>query len=268
MDFPVYFVNAFTTSFTGGNTAAVMIVQDYPEAGEMQAIAKFFGFSETAFLKQLAVNDYQIRWFTPEVEVPLCGHATLASAKCLFEFYHPQAVELTFRSLSGELSVQRAGQSIELNFPIDRPVNTSVAEDVLLAVVDVMPEEILFAPRTRNLVLIYPKAQTILDTHPDFDCLVKLKDLPFFGIAISASTGDDAYVCRYFAPWEGINEDPVTGSAQTFLAPYWANRLGVKELHGFQASARSGDFRVKVSGDRVLISGEAKIILKGSFTHP
>ncbi len=268
MNYPVYFVNAFSTSFSGGNTAAVTLVDDYPNAEEMRSLAQFFGFSETAFLKHLSGTNYQIRWFTPEVEVSLCGHATLASAKCLFEHHHPEAEKLTFQSLSGELSVRKKGTYLELNFPQDHPSPLNVSENIWKAVSPQTPSEILYAPATRNLNLVYPEASTVLSSSPDFASLRALADQPFFGIAITAPNGEAEYICRYFAPWEGIDEDPVTGSAQTFLAPYWAEKLKTKTLKGYQASARGGRFLAEIAGERVLISGEAIIILKGSLTRP
>ncbi|MDP2172864.1 MAG: PhzF family phenazine biosynthesis protein [Candidatus Cloacimonadaceae bacterium] len=261
---PVYFVNAFSENYYTGNTAAVVLVEEYPSDGEMLALAAEFGFSETAFLQRIGAGEYQIRWFTPEVEVSLCGHATLASAKSLFAFREKDADLLTFQSLSGRLTARRKEGLIELDFPLETSVQHTVDAALLQALSPLCPMEILSAGASRNLILVYPDAQNILDMRPDFEALAAMKDLPYFGIAVTSSGYFD-YVCRYFAPWEGINEDPVTGSAQTYLAPYWSAKLNKTILKGYQASRRGGDFEVEVLNSRVLIRGKAFIYLSGDI---
>lgn len=267
MSYPVYFVNAFAAGLTYGNTAAVVIVESFPDAVRMQALASEFGFSETAFVAKFSAEKYHIRWFTPEVEVALCGHATLASAKVLFCKGYAEGAELSFASMSGELICHRKGDKIELNFPVDTPQSAEVNDEVPRALGSESPMEVLYAPATCNLLLVYNHAESIKKMQPDFSALSRHKDDKWFGIAVTApSQGSDDYICRYFAPWEGINEDPVTGSAQTFLAPYWAEKQGKKVLNGYQASARGGRFEVELCGQRVLIRGEAYIFMEGQVS--
>ncbi len=262
----VFFVNAFANTYYKGNTAAVVPVSEYPSDSAMLALAKEFGFSETAYVMKLGENRYHIRWFTPEVEVRLCGHATLASAKTLFAEYAPNAEVLYFNSLSGELSARRKDDLIELNFPVDMPAEYSISADFLAALSDEQPEQVLFASNTNNLMLVYPRRETILTMQPDFARLVSFSELGLHGIGVTAvSSEDEDYICRYFAPWEGINEDPVTGSAQTFLAPYWEKRLNMNPLRGFQASQRGGRFELEIMDERVLIRGKALIYMRGEI---
>ncbi|HNT51925.1 MAG TPA: PhzF family phenazine biosynthesis protein [Candidatus Syntrophosphaera sp.] len=260
---PVYFVNAFAGGWYRGNTAAVVLLEEYPPDAALLALAREFGFSETAFLRRMAQGEYRIRWFTPEVEVPLCGHATLASAAALFELQAGKGGLILFQSLSGPLSAKRMGESIELDFPSDPPQAHAADPAVLQALSQTTPRDTLFASGTRNLVVVYADPRPVLQMQPDFGALAAFSGLPYFGIAVTAPGVEQDYICRYFAPWEGINEDPVTGSAQTCLAPYWSERLDKPILRGFQASARGGAFEAEVAGSRVLISGRAFIYLRG-----
>jgi predicted PhzF superfamily epimerase YddE/YHI9 len=247
MSYPVYFVNAFTEHFFKGNQAAVVMVEDFLPDSSMMALAQEFGFSETAFVKRLGFGKYAIRWFTPEHEVNLCGHATLAAAKAMFYDVVPHEKLILFQSLSGDLLARRIGEDIQLDFPIDEPVKIEADSRMLKALSQFSAEE-------------------VVSLMPDFTELSKLESDKIFGIIITASfNGNYDYICRYFAPWEGINEDPVTGSAQTSLAPYWCKKLGLDELKGFQASSRGGEFLVKLDNKRVLISGRAYIYLKGEI---
>lgn len=266
MKHTVYFVNAFADGYYHGNTAAVLLLPDYPRDAAMQALAKEFGFSETVFLKHLAANRYHIRWFTPEVEVALCGHGSLAAAKVLFEHYAPDAQSIEFESLSGQLWAERSGNTIWLNFPVDEPSPYEVNPEIIKAVSAVAPVSVMRSPANKNLVLIYQSPQQILEMKPDFSALMPLQTSELHGIAVTAP-GDipHDYVCRYFAPWEGINEDPVTGSAQTCLAPYWAEKLGKTELLAYQASQRGGLFQLTLRNERLLIGGKAFIFLKGEL---
>jgi PhzF family phenazine biosynthesis protein len=266
MSYPVYMVNAFTEHFYKGNQAAVVIVDDFPADSSLLALAKEFGFSETAFVKRLGFGKYHIRWFTPETEVNLCGHATLAAAKVLFHESIPHEKLILFQSLSGDLLARRKNEEIQLDFPVDVPVTIEADSRMLKAISQSNAEEILYSAQTKNLIVVYKDADTVVSLKPDFTELAKVKSDGIFGIVVTAAfTGNYDYVCRYFAPWEGINEDPVTGSAQTCLAPYWCGRLGKLELTGFQASARGGEFKIILEEHRVLISGKAFIYLKGEI---
>jgi PhzF family phenazine biosynthesis protein len=264
MSYPVYFVNAFTENFYKGNQAAVVIVDEFPADSSLQSLAKEFGFSETAYVKRLGFGKYAIRWFTPETEVNLCGHATLASAKALFHDIIPHEKLVLFQSRADDLLARRMGEDVQLDFPVDEPVKIEADNRIVNALSKANAEEVLYSPFTRNLIVVYRDADTVVSLKPDFIELAKLKSDTVFGIIVTASfDGNYDYICRYFAPWEGINEDPVTGSAQTCLAPYWCRKLGKIELRGFQASMRGGEFRVEMTGNRVLISGRAFIYLKG-----
>ncbi len=267
MEYPVAFVNAFASHLFDGNTAAVVMVENYPSTQQMTSLARLFGFSETAFLLPEGKGRYYIRWFTPEVEVPLCGHATLASAAYLFSDWEKTSRELRFNSLSGELVAYKIDDEVQLDFPLDLPKQYNAEYEVIAALGDVKPLQTLFAPATRNLIVVLDSPEAVLAVKPDFDSLIAIKEAPFFGIAITAAD-DKGYICRYFAPWEGINEDPVTGSAQTFLAPYWAEILGKKELKGYQASSRGGHFKVSMAENRILIRGKAVIYLNGMVSIP
>lgn len=266
MSYPVYVVNAFSEGYFNGNQAAVVLVEGFPEDLSMQALAKEFGFSETAFVKRMGFGKYHIRWFTPETEVDLCGHATLAAAKVLFHDIIPHEKLVLFNSRSGDLLARRVGESIQLDFPIDEPTVIEVDDRILKAFSQTNAEELLFAEQTRNLVVVYKDVETVVSLQPDFRQLSKLRSDNIFGIIVTAAgNGDYDYTCRYFAPWEGINEDPVTGSAQTCLAPYWSKKLNKTVLNGLQASKRSGEFTVEISDDRVLLTGKAFIYLKGEI---
>ncbi len=264
MRYETAFVNAFAKGMFDGNTAAVVIVDSYPDTTAMLAIARLYGFSETAFLLREGVAKYHIRWFTPEVEVSLCGHATLASAGYLFSCLEHAAELIHFSSLSGELIARRKADEIELDFPLDIPEAFQPEEQVMQALGVSHAIDSLFAPATRNLMVVLGSADEVTALKPDFARLSAMHKHPYFGIAVTAST-EEGYICRYFAPWEGVNEDPVTGSAQTFLAPYWAEKLGKSELKGYQASARGGHFGISIVGNRILIRGKAVIYLNGAL---
>ena len=265
MNYPMYLVDAFAQKIGAGNTAAVVLLDKFPDAKLMQGLARELNFSETAFLRPQETGIYQIRWFTPEVEVALCGHATLASAQVLFSHYAQDREVLIFHSLSGDLVCRKRGDTIELDFPVDEPQDSTVPEAVIQALGEVKPVEVKYARATRNLILVYADKKDVLEMQPDFTVLRKLEKGAWFGLAVTAaSQGEEDYVCRYFAPWEGINEDPVTGSAQTFLAAYWSAKLEKSILHGYQASSREGRFEVELDPPRVLIRGRALIYMTGS----
>ncbi len=262
----VCFVNAFTTELNKGNQAAVVLVDKYPSPEKMLILAKEFGFSETAFIQRISVDNFNIRWLTPQTEVNLCGHATLASAKVIFEEIVRDLKRIVFHSKSGELIVTKDADYLILDFPIDVPSPIKPDNSILKALSKYNASEVLFAPKTKNLIFVYQKEEIVRNLAPDFEILAELKSEYIFGIITTSSAkGQYDYICRYFAPWEGINEDPVTGSAQVSLAPYWTEKLNKEVLNGYQASERSGEFSVKVVNDRVLISGNAVLYLSGKL---
>ncbi len=261
---PVWFVNSFTSDWNRGNPAAVVLLEEYPPDSSLLALASEFGFSETAFLRKLAPGRYHIRWFTPEVEVPLCGHATLASARALFSTSEKDAGRIAFSSLSGELSAVRKDDLIELDFPGEIPEPCEISAEVAAALGGAVPLEAMSARASRNLILVYADYSDIIRLQPDFPRLAGITDQPWLGIAVTAPC-PRGYVCRYFAPREGIDEDPVTGSAQTYLAPYWSAKLDLKVMLVLQASERTGTCEVELSDHRVLIRGQALLYLRGEL---
>jgi PhzF family phenazine biosynthesis protein len=266
MSFPVYHVNAFSEHFFTGNQAAVILVDEFLPDNSLQALAKEIGFSETVYVKRLGFGKYAIRWFTPEVEVNLCGHGTLAAAKVLFLDVIPTEKKIIFVSRSGELIATRMADLITLDFPADDPVVVSGEDAILDALSKYKAEVVLYAPVTKYLIVVYQDTDMVRQLKPDFTMLKKCVSEHVYGVTITAIGHDHYdYVCRHFAPWEGINEDPVTGSAQTSLAIYWQRRFNKAVLQGFQASQRSGEFTCEVIADRVLISGKAFIYLKGEI---
>jgi PhzF family phenazine biosynthesis protein len=261
LEIPIFQVDAFTDSLFGGNPAAVCLPDRMPPAPLMQKIASENNLSETAFV----VKDegrYHIRWFTPVSEVDLCGHATLASAYVLFTCVPGGASTLEFTSRSGILTAKKNGDTITLDFPVDTIAKTDIPEG-LAGALGCDPVAV-YKGRT-DYLLVYEKEESILEMRPDFH---KLRQLPCRGIMITAPGSETDFVSRFFAPLEGINEDPVTGSAHTTLAPYWAARLGKTTFTARQLSARRGNLSVVLVNDRVEISGTAVLYLKGSIAVP
>lgn len=259
MKIPFYQVDAFTSRRFAGNPAAVMLFESYPSDAVLQALAAENNQAETAFLVPEG-PDYRIRWFTPTVEVPLCGHATLASAAVLLERVHPGRQAIVFHSRSGPLPVQRLVAGYRMEFPArpSQPFAETVAWEAILGAA---PVEV-WAHAVDHIVLL-PAAATVRNLAPDLAAVARLDR---HGLIATAPGGDEGYdfVSRYFAPAKGIPEDPVTGGAHCSLAPFWAPRLGKTEFHAFQASARGGEIRCRLVGDRVLLEGACAFYLEGS----
>jgi PhzF family phenazine biosynthesis protein len=255
----LYQVDAFTDRAFAGNPAAVCFLDGPREAGWMQDVAREMNLSETAFLAP-ADGGFNLRWFTPAVEVELCGHATLASAHALWETGRLGAGETArFHTLSGLLTAERRGEWIELDFPARR-VEPEEPPPGLLAALGASPS---FAGKSRyDYFLELPEEDAVRALRPDFQAL---RPLPVRGIIVTArGTGNPFdFVSRFFAPGSGVDEDPVTGSAHCTLAPYWAERLGKEEMLAYQASARGGVVRVRAVGERVKLGGQAVTVLQG-----
>lgn len=256
----IYQVDAFTDHVFGGNPAAVCILNNWLPSVIMQNIAAENNLSETAFLVKES-NQYHIRWFTPTVEVNLCGHATLASAHVLFQYGLEVEQEITFFSeRSGKLSVSKNnGGLLTLNFPTDHLKEVEKSEE-LLSCFDIEPMHI-YKGKT-DYMMIFDTEQDVIDIKPNFD-LIKAIDCR--GIIVTAKGNSVDFVSRFFAPQSGVDEDPVTGSAHTTLIPYWAKVLGKKVLSAQQLSERLGILKVEDAGDRVKISGTAVVYLKGEI---
>lgn len=254
-------VDAFTAEPFRGNPAAVCILPDPREDVWMQAVAREMNLSETAFLLRES-DGFNLRWFTPIVEVDLCGHATLASAHVLWEDGHLRAGELArFHTRSGLLTAERSGEWIWMDFPAAPPREVEAHADLLRAL-GVTP---VYVGSSRFDTLVEVESEEALRAlEPD---LTLLRQIPTRGVIATARAASPEYhfASRFFAPAVGVDEDPVTGSAHCVLAPYWRERLEWEELTGYQASARGGVVRVRVQGDRVHLGGQAITVLRGEL---
>lgn len=255
-------VDAFTDKPFSGNPAAVCILDEIRDNAWMQNVAREMNLSETAFLLKRP-DGYDLRWFTPEIEVDLCGHATLASAQVLWEDRHlPLDAEARFHTRSGVLTAVLKDTWIEMDFPSE-PERQEVPPQELMTALGVMP---LYAGRNRlKDYLVEIESENVLRRlTPDFTLL---KTVPMRGVMVTARSITKKYdfVSRFFAPRVGINEDPVTGSAHCCLGPYWQKKLKRDQLLGYQASARGGEVRVRVAADRVLLSGKAVTVMRGEI---
>ncbi len=255
MEIPLYQIDAFTDHVFGGNPAAVCPLGEWIDDGLMQSIAEENNLSETAFFVKKGTR-YEIRWFTPRVEIELAGHPTLAAAYVIFNYLDRKADKISFSSKSGELVVTREGDMIKMNFPAMEPVEADNNE-LLNRALGLKPVELY---RTRDYMAVYRSQDEVLSIRPDFGLLGQLDCL---GIIVSAPGEEADFVSRCFAPSVGINEDPVTGSAHSTLVPYWAKRLKKDKLHARQLSRRGGELFCRYLGGRVEISGKAVPYLKG-----
>jgi PhzF family phenazine biosynthesis protein len=254
---PIFQVDAFTTRRFAGNPAAVMPMGSFAEDALLQAIAAENNLAETAFLVADG-GDYRLRWFTPTTEVPLCGHATLASAAVVMERLEPGRDRVVFHSASGPLTVTRAGTGYVMDFPArpSEPVETppGLAEALGVAPVEVVANEF-------NYLALLASESAVRALEPDFGAIARLDRGGV--IATAAGDGDYDFVSRYFAPAKGIPEDPVTGSAHSMLAPFWSKRLGKTAFRAFQASRRGGEVLCRLAGDRVELEGTCVFYLEG-----
>ncbi|MEM6318785.1 MAG: PhzF family phenazine biosynthesis protein [Bacteroidota bacterium] len=258
MRLPIYQVDAFTKKVFGGNPAAVCPLDDWIDESTMQQIAIENNLAETAFFVKKD-GHYEIRWFMPSGEINLCGHATLASAFVLFHFLQHPTDEVIFSSQSGELRAkQRPDGLITLDFPVWHNEPIDIPKEVFVA----FNHRPIAAFSSRDLLLVFESEQQILDLRPQ---LPLLKHLSFLGMNCTAKGDEVDFVSRVFDANDAISEDPVTGSAHCGFVPYWAERLGKKELHARQLSARGGELFCELRGDRVLISGQAVLYLEGEI---
>jgi PhzF family phenazine biosynthesis protein len=252
-------VDAFTNRPFGGNPAVVCWLEDEADPAWMQSLAAEMNLSETAFVRPLA-EGFELRWFTPTVEVDLCGHATLATAHTLWaEKLVPAKQPLRFHTRSGVLTCHQAGEFIELDFPATPPTAITPSE-LLLDALNVTPA-FVGTSRFYQLVVV-ESADIVRAVTPDFR---KLGQVPTRGVIVSALSDDSRFdfVSRFFAPALGVDEDPVCGSAHCCLTPYWAARLGKTELMASQVSARGGILRLRLEGDRVMLGGQAVTVWRG-----
>jgi PhzF family phenazine biosynthesis protein len=259
MDIPITQVDAFTDTPFRGNPAGVCVLDTPRPAPWMQSVASEMNVAETAFLEPRA-DGFGLRWFTPLVEVDLCGHATIASAHVLWETGRlPESTQARFHTRSGTLTADRRGSWIELDFPAT-PAIAAEAPAALAAALGVTPKWI---GRSRFDYLVeVDSEETVRRVTPDLNALATVDTR---GVIVTAPAASHAYdfVSRFFAPRAGIDEDPVTGSAHCCLGPYWTERVGKREMTAYQASTRGGVVRVRVDGDRIILGGQAVTVLKG-----
>ena len=261
MRIPLYQVDAFTGRLFGGNPAAVCPLTEWLPETTMQSIASENNLAESAFFVRQA-EGYLLRWFTPTVEVELCGHATLASGYVVTHILTPNRRSVRFDTLTaGPLEVAREGDLLAMDFPA-WPPEREPADPRILAALGKMPTE-SFVARGRTLA-VYERAEDVAALKPD---LAAMRRLPGADAIVTApGNGDIDFVSRYFAPNYGVDEDPATGSAHCVLTPYWAARLGKKQLEARQISARVGDLSCTLRGDRITLAGRAVLYLEGAIT--
>lgn len=254
MEIPIYQVNAFTNKLLHGNPAAVCPLKNWLPDDLLQKIAKENNLSETAFYVK-EKEEYALRWFTPEVEVDLCGHATLATAYILMKI-KKEGEEILFTTKSGPLKASLDKEGIALFFPAKPPVPCPTPSFL----VEALKEEPLEIREAGNYLVIYEKEETVRDLRPAMDLLKKVDS---HGVIVTARGNEVDFVSRYFAPRVGIDEDPVTGSAHCTLIPYWSHVLKKDRMIARQISSRGGEILCENKGERVKITGEAFVYLKG-----
>lgn len=260
MKLPYYEVSAFTANPFGGNPAGVCPLDAWLPNSDLQSIAANNNLAETAFTAPLG-DDFDLRWFTPTVEVDLCGHATLAAAFVLFNERGLRADEVRFHSRSGLLTVSHANDLLTLDFP-SRPATACAAPETLIRGLGAKPKEVL---KARDYLAVFANEAEVRALKPDF---AALKTLDCLGIIATAPGSDCDFVSRFFAPGAGVDEDPVTGSAHCTLIPFWAERLGKTKLNARQVSQRGGELSCELIGERVKIGGRATLYQRGEIQIP
>lgn len=261
MNLPFFWIDAFTDHVFAGNPAGVVPLESWLPDQVMQRIAFENGLSETAFFVRTGADRFHLRWFTPAIEVELCGHATLASAFTLFAHLDQPGDAVTFDSRSGPLSVARSGGRLELDFPAQRAGAVAAPAALLQA----LGCDLEFCGRAETRWLcVLRSADEVRELQPDHARFAQIRP----GRIIVTAPGDDDcdFVSRFYAPDAGVAEDPVTGSAHCTLTPYWSERLRKTTLHARQVSARGGELWCALAGDRVKIAGHAVTYLRGELT--
>ncbi len=262
MRIKIFGVDAFTGKPFSGNPAAVCLLTKPAPDGWMQAVSAEMNLSETAFVKSMGGGEYNLRWFTPKVEVDLCGHATLASAHILWETGEVKTDRIIFNTKSGQLTAVRAGGCIELDFPQVQPEPAPAPAGLLEGLGVEKPINV--AKAGPDYLVELGSENEIRKLKPDF---ARLGSIDMRGVIVTAR-GDDTdidFVSRVFAPSAGIDEDPVTGSSHCALGPYWSGEIGKKEFKARQVSKRGGEVGVKLEGDRAILSGKAVTVWAGSL---
>ena len=261
---PYYRVNAFTTEPFTGNPAIVCYLQSDIEDELMQKIAFEMNVSETAFIIKNN-NEIMLRWFTPKVEVPLCGHGTIAAAYVLFNKYSLSKDVIKSNTKSGILTAQKTEQGIKLEFPLDNYTEYQLPNQVLLALGLNSYVKSVIGNKTKKLVIEVKNSELIKQLKPNFNELINLNfDPAIKGLGVTSKDNDYDFISRYFNPWAGVNEDPVTGSVHTVLAKYYADKLNKQTLTAYQNSPRGGELKLGiVNKGTVSITGKSIIISEG-----
>jgi PhzF family phenazine biosynthesis protein len=255
MKIPLYQVDAFTGRLFGGNPAAVCPLDSWLDDETLQAIAAENNLSATAYFVPVA-DGFQLRWFTPQVEVDLCGHATLASAFVLMNHLEPDRKEVRFRIKSGDLRVTRTDDLFTLDFPA-RPAAPCDVPEELIEALGIKPQEVWAA---KAYMAVYESEDEILELRPNMEQLSRLDK---YGVIVTSPGQTADFVSRFFAPGVGIPEDPVTGSAHCTLIPYWSDCIGKQTLLAHQVSKRGGELLCQDLGDRVKMAGRAVLFAEG-----
>ncbi len=259
MRIPIFQADAFTDQLFGGNPAAICPLDNWLPEEIMQKIAIENNLAETAFFVKNE-NGYKLRWFTPEYEIDLCGHATLAAAHILFTELGHKGNVINFETIkAGALVVTKEGDKYAMDFPSRPAIHIEPPIGLVEALGEIQPVEVL---RSRDYFLVYDNEDEIQDISPDFFALSKMDTI---GVIVTSPGKSVDFVSRFFAPGAGIPEDPVTGSAHCNLIPYWADKLGKKQLHAYQLSSRKGELWCELAGERVIIKGKAVTYLKGEI---
>lgn len=259
MELPIYQVDAFAAKVFAGNPAAVMPLERWLNDEVLQAIALENNLSETAYLVREG-DGYGLRWFTPSVEVDLCGHATLAAAHVLFEHLDFPAQEILFHTRSGELRVRRSSAGLTLDFPAAALQSTEVDLAVCEALGGIASEAVIPRDKPHAVVYVYEFEEDIAGLQPDFGALRAASE---HCIIVTAPGDECDFVSRFFGPQVGIDEDPVTGSAHCSLVPYWTGRLHLEKLRARQISARGGELSCELRDGRVFMTGAAVTFMQG-----
>jgi PhzF family phenazine biosynthesis protein len=270
MEIPFLQIDAFTSEPFKGNPAAVCLLDEPAEPEWMQNVAMEMNLSETAFLVPRRDGGFDLRWFTPTLEVPLCGHATLASAHALWDTGRLSAKETArFFTLSGWLTAEKKGERIEMDFPAISSEPVELPEPLAEALGLVSTEVICHRAGKKangNLLLELKSEESVRSLKPNFELLRRKVDSGIIVTARSSSSKYD-FVSRFFASYAGIDEDPVTGSAHSMLGPYWAPKLGKTDMQAYQASPRGGEVSVRLLGERVGLGGQAVTVVRGSLIY-
>jgi len=263
---PFYQVDAFTETPFKGNPAAICFMSTGLQDSLYLAISAEMNLSETAFAEPEGDGVYRLRWFTPRREVPLCGHATLALAHVLFNERVYRGDELTFKTMSDDLHAYRDRRGVRMDFPRNDPKPVAPIRGILdgLGVGEYLAFQ--YSDTNQKLLVELGSEEQVRSVNPDFKALLAVDNtLGWRGVIVTSRSAEYDFVSRYFAPWMGVDEDPVTGSAHTVLGPYWAAKLGKAAMRAYQASSRGGVIHVELSGDRVNLVGGSVTVVRGTL---